>query len=83
MEGIFSTDFLDLGKDGVQAAVTTVKDAAEAFVCYSASYEAIPALNLIATPNGQDLEEHSEELIIFKKVRNKVKKNVDELLARS
>ena len=29
-----------------------VKDAAEAFVCYSASYEAIPALDLIATPNG-------------------------------
>lgn len=29
-----------------------VKDAAEAFVCYSASYEATPALDLIATPNG-------------------------------
>ena len=33
--------------------------------------------------NGQDSEEHSEELIIFKKVRSKVKKSVDELLARS
>ena len=29
-----------------------VKDAAEAFVCYTAAYEAIPALDLIATPNG-------------------------------
>lgn len=26
--------------------------------------------------NGQDSEEHSEELIIFKKVRSKVKKSV-------
>lgn len=33
--------------------------------------------------NGEDSEEHSEELVIFKKVRNEVKKNVDELLARS
>ena len=33
--------------------------------------------------NGQDSEEHSEELIIFKKVRSKVKKSIDELLARS
>ena len=33
--------------------------------------------------NGQDSEEHLEELIIFKKVRSKVKKSVDELLARS
>lgn len=34
------------------AHLDDVKDAAEAFVCYSASYEAIPALDLIATPNG-------------------------------
>lgn len=33
--------------------------------------------------NGQDSEEHLEELIIFKKVRSKVKKSVGELLARS
>lgn len=33
--------------------------------------------------NGEDSEEHSEELIIFKKVRSEVKKSVDELLARS
>lgn len=34
------------------AHLDDVKDAAEAFVCYSAAYEAIPALDLIATPNG-------------------------------
>ena len=34
------------------AHIDDVKDAAEAFVCYSAAYEAIPALDLIATPNG-------------------------------
>ena len=34
------------------AHLDDVKDAAEAFVCHSASYEAIPALDLIATPNG-------------------------------
>ena len=33
--------------------------------------------------NGEDSEQHSEELNIFKKVRNEVKKSVDELLARS
>lgn len=34
------------------AHLDDVKDAAEAFVCYTAAYEAIPALDLIATPNG-------------------------------
>ena len=34
------------------AHLDDVKDAAEAFVCYSAAYEATPALDLIATPNG-------------------------------
>ena len=32
--------------------------------------------------NGEDSEQHSEELTIFKKVRSEVKKSVDELLAR-
>lgn len=34
------------------AHLDDVKDAAEAFVCYTAAYEATPALDLIATPNG-------------------------------
>lgn len=33
--------------------------------------------------NGEDSEEHSEELTIFKKIRSEVKNSVDDLLARS
>lgn len=33
--------------------------------------------------NGEDSEQHSEELTIFKKIRSEVKKSVDELLTRS
>ena len=33
--------------------------------------------------NGEDSEEHSKELADFMKVRSDIKKNVDELLARS
>lgn len=32
--------------------------------------------------NGEDSVVHSEELIIFKKVRSEVKKSVDEVLSR-
>ena len=32
--------------------------------------------------NGEDSEQHSEELTIFKKVRSEVKKSIDELLER-
>ena len=45
------------------------------------SYSIDDQIALLA--NGEDSEEHSEELVIFKKVRNEVKKNVDGLLARS
>ena len=47
----------------------------------SLSYSIDDQIALLA--NGEDSEEHSEELVIFKKVRNEVKKNVDGLLARS
>ena len=33
--------------------------------------------------NGEDSEEHSKELADFMKVRSDIKKNIDELLARS
>ena len=33
--------------------------------------------------NGEDSEEHSKEFTDFMKVRSDIKKNVDELLARS
>ena len=42
MEDIFSTDFLDLGKDGVQAAVTTVEDTTGVFDDYRMQARPVP-----------------------------------------
>ena len=55
MEDIFSTDFLDLGKDGVQAAVTTVEDTTGVFDDYRMQPRAVPGRpNELYMPWGAD-----------------------------
>ena len=55
MEDIFTTDFLDLGKDGVQAAVTTVEDTTGVFDDYRMQPRAVPGRpNELYMPWGAD-----------------------------
>ena len=55
MEDIFSTDFLDLGKDGVQAAVTTVEDTTGVFDDYRMQARPVPGRpNELYMPWGAD-----------------------------
>lgn len=55
MEDIFTTDFLDLGKDGVQAAVTTVEDTTGVFDDYRMQPRPVPGRpNELYMPWGAD-----------------------------
>lgn len=83
MQGCVYTGPSADGSTLIEATVVTLENIRGKFIAglIGLSYNLDDQIALLA--NGEDSDEHSEELAVFHRARREVKKDVDELLSRT